>query len=665
MHRFPHLPNGPAASARSAWPLALAVALAAATAGPAAAQVTPASAPPPAAQAGSPEAPSSGGARAAEHTGDAKDAGATPTVEDPAHPRGELGFGDLPIPERLEDEEARSDGAGETHEILTGERVLADERYWVEERIGNYLSSKPLLDLRTLLHGRWSTLPRSPELADVFTDDALVAPLAPPGYADEEVTLGVVRRVWTGYREAGAERLTSAEEWERALGRFHAESARVRWALVKPALIELTDFGARVKVKWRLNRELPGGGIQHDHGYWTSEWLRTGEEAWRCRRLEPLKDCYTLLSEAPHFVDSTGEALAGTALDPRLPTRKSGGQQRGVALADLDDDGDLDLVVTISNRVLYNRGDGTFEDRSAEVLVGGHGEGRGRGFGGVLVADFDRDGAQDIVMAAKRRPMTLYLQRDGAFHPKTIAASHANNIPASLAAHDVDGDGWLDLFVCGYGPFINPGPNDFTNARNGRPNQMLRGRPDGEFEDVTQAWGLDAEGTRWTFVGAFGDPDADGDFDLYAANDFGPNVLYRRVEGEGVRFRAEIEDPEEIDSGFSMSATWADLDGDLDLDLYVSNMSSTAANRVRQQPGNPNEAELGIDLDDVRRRMSKGNTIVLNQDGAFVEAGAEHGAKGASWAWGTALFDYDADGDLDIHCLNGFWTKGLDDGRDL
>ena len=118
--------------------------------------------------------------------------------------------------------------------------------------------------------------------------------------------------------------------------------------------------------------------------------------------------------------------------------------------------------------------------------------------------------------------------------------------------------------------------------------------------------------------------------------------------------------------GFSMSATLGDLDNDLDNDLYVSNMASTAANRVLAMPGDPTEdRRAGGDLGRIRAEMSKGNTVLLADGGALVDVSDASGARAASWAWGAALLDYDCDGDLDIHCLNGFWTVGQDDGRDL
>ena len=559
-------------------------------------------------------------------------------------------------------------GSGLVHEIATPELASANERYWAEERVSDYLVARPLQDLKRILLGPWSRATRRPEPSAVFTEDARIAPPIPSESADERLTLGVVRRRWP---DASGERvLMDVEAWMAALAELHAGSARVRWALVKPVEVSIAGDVARVRLAWNLNRELPGGGLAHDQGTWTSEWVAPeggDDPEWRCRRLVPEEGCATLVSEAPHWVDVTGEAFRGTPLDPRLPTARMG-MNRGVALGDLDGDGDLDLVTTIPNRVLYNRGDGTFDDRTKEVLPPEHaGFWRSRGgvFAGVLIEDFDRDGAPDIVMAGKLRRSVLFVQRDGVFEARPIESSSDRNLPASLSAQDVDGDGWLDLFIAGYGPFMHPGPNDPTNATNARGNQLLRGLSGGRFEDVTERWGFDREGTRWTFIGAFGDADGDGDVDLYAANDFGPNVLYRRAD-DAVEFRAELESPADVDAGFSMSATWGDLDGDLDLDLYVSNMSSTAARRVTRMPGDPTEERLvPLDLDELRLRMSKGNTLLLSDGRRLREAGAEYGAKRASWAWGTALFDYDCDGDLDIHCVNGFWSQGADDGRDL
>jgi len=543
-------------------------------------------------------------------------------------------------------------------EIVTEEVATANDAYWAAETVSNELVAEPLQAWKVLMLGPWGGASVPPALEDVLTADARIGRLDPTAPEVRPVTSGVVEQVWDPARHE----LVGAEQWYAELQAAHESCRRVRWALWKPAQVRLTDYGAEAKLKYRFNRELPSGEIRHDTGYWMTEWVRT-DEGWRCRRAAPYKSCRTLVSEAPHFVDATLEAFRDTPLDPRVPTAMAG-FTRAVVLADFDGDEDLDVFTTLPGSLLYNRGDGTFVDESERL------EGKNdlwtndSEFFGSLAADFDRDGDLDLFVAVKRTHALLFLQEEGRFRPKPVVASHTDCIPSSLAAHDVDGDGWLDVFLTNYGPFIHPGPNTPLGATNGKPNQMLRGLPGGEFEDVTAAWGMDEYAERWTFAGAFGDADGDGDVDLYSANDFGPNVLYRRVDGERL-FRPELEDATDIDAGFSMSATFEDLDGDLDLDLYVSNMSSTAANRVRVMDGDPREEKLGVDMNDIRRRMSKGNTILVNEGDRLAEASEEYGAKSGSWAWGTALFDYDCDLDVDIASLNGMWTQGANDGRDL
>ena len=102
-----------------------------------------------------------------------------------------------------------------------------------------------------------------------------------------------------------------------------------------------------------------------------------------------------------------------------------------------------------------------------------------------------------------------------------------------------------------------------------------------------------------------------------------------------------------------MGVSWADTDGDLLFDLYISNMQSFAGNRITRLenfPGSPEQKAL-------YRRFSKGNTLLRNTgDGSFEDVTESSGAKPAFWAWGNAPFDYDADGDIDILVCGSFYT---------
>ena len=105
-----------------------------------------------------------------------------------------------------------------------------------------------------------------------------------------------------------------------------------------------------------------------------------------------------------------------------------------------------------------------------------------------------------------------------------------------------------------------------------------------------------------------------------------------------------------------MGAAWGDLDTDGELDLYVSNMSSTAGNRILKRL---------VQKDDTWKNLHKlaaGNTIFLRDSGAdegtpgFGLCPKERGGIGGSWAWSPALADLDLDGRLDVYCCSGFVT---------
>ena len=156
---------------------------------------------------------------------------------------------------------------------------------------------------------------------------------------------------------------------------------------------------------------------------------------------------------------------------------------------------------------------------------------------------------------------------------------------------------------------------------------------------------------RWSYAASWADYDVDGDMDLYVANDYAVNSLYRN-RGDGT-FEEVAGDVGAKDSGNGMGISWVDTDGDLKLDLYVSNMQSFAGNRITRLenfPGSPEQQAL-------YKRFSKGNTLLRNLgDGTFEDITESSGAKPAFWAWGNTPLDYDSDGDVDLFVCGGFYT---------
>ena len=104
-----------------------------------------------------------------------------------------------------------------------------------------------------------------------------------------------------------------------------------------------------------------------------------------------------------------------------------------------------------------------------------------------------------------------------------------------MAASDYDRDGRVDLYLCTYSFFRDGSqyryPVPYYDAQNGPANFLLRNEltPDGRgsFVDVTEAAGLNQNNNRFSFAPAWCDYNGDGWPDLYVANDFGRNNLYR------------------------------------------------------------------------------------------------------------------------------------------
>lgn len=449
--------------------------------------------------------------------------------------------------------------------------------------------------------------------------------------------------------------------WVAALERNRAGIERVRYAVIEATRAQFNgdaESELALEFEYRSAALFENGGRRFDREQWKSVW-RLDEDGWVIVELQP-SERMRLECQDPPFVDISPAAMAGTYFDPRLPSRSPSQHpgRPGLAVADVDADGDLDLVVAAPLTLLLNDGDGHFEDASFMQFAKIDRE----GVSGVLIEDFDRDGDQDIFAAAIHTNRILLQGDDGEFTEHQLPSAE-NSARATAVARDVDGDGWLDVLCLSHGSLNRPGPSSADNADNGDLTRMYRGLGEGRFEDVTEAWGLSAEGRRFAFAADFADFDGDGDEDLYVANDFGPNILYwREDKPSGVFFRAEIEPLKEFDVGFSMGAFFADLDGDLDLDMYVTNMSSIAADRVLKHPSAP---KVGSKLRRSMEMLARGNSVLLAEDGKFIQAPLEAGAVKAQWGWGTAVFDFDNDRDLDIGCVNGFLSKGTDDGRDI
>lgn len=334
-----------------------------------------------------------------------------------------------------------------------------------------------------------------------------------------------------------------------------------------------------------------------------------------------------------------------SVLDVACGTDVFGSQ--GIAVGDIDGDGRDEIYVCqpggLPNRLYQIRDDGTAADVTDEW-----GAGILDDTSSALFFDTRNRGLQDLIVLRSSGPL-LFLNRGAKFELQPDAFRFGRRPQGSftgMAAADYDGDGYVDLYLCCYIYYQSEDqyryPSPYHDAQNGPPNFLMRNTGTG-FVDVTEESGINENNNRYSFAAAWCDADQDGRPELYVANDFGRNNLYRF---DGRRFRDVAASAGVEDIGPGMSAAWFDYNGDGLFDLYVANMYTEIGQRVvREKKLDPSEAY---------RRHSKGNSLYRNLgSGKFEET---RQAEMGRWAWSADACDFDNDGSPEIYVACGMIT---------
>ena len=346
-------------------------------------------------------------------------------------------------------------------------------------------------------------------------------------------------------------------------------------------------------------------------------------------------------------------------------TRDSNGHH-GVSVGDADGDGLDDLYVAqpagLPNRLYRNRGDSTFEDVTDQAGVGVLDD-----TAQSLFADVDNDGDEDLVLATATKLLLFVNDGKGHFTPVPDAFKFARplqGVLTSITMADYDRDGFLDLYVCVYSYFFGAGedkagtPAPYYDARNGPPGILFRNDGHGRFVDGTQEAGLDVGNDRYHFAAAWGDYDGDGWPDLLVSNDFGTKNLYHNLGRRNgkVMFEDVAASAGTLDHGAGMSATFFDYDNDGRLDIYTGNMWSAPGLRITAAPTFMPDAAPEVRA--FYRHHVRGNSLLRNLgDGHFEDRTLEAHAEMGRWAWSSDAFDFDSDGWDDLYIVNGMLTR--------
>ncbi|WP_181198271.1 CRTAC1 family protein [Enhygromyxa salina] len=331
--------------------------------------------------------------------------------------------------------------------------------------------------------------------------------------------------------------------------------------------------------------------------------------------------------------------------------------------------------------------------------------------GGVALIDVNRDGALDLFLADGGQlagsaepgvgPRLLLGDGHGAFTDVSEAwGLRHQGYGMGVSAGDIDGDGWIDLYLTSF------------DAQD----RLLRNDAGQGFVDVSAAWGVDPRG--WSTSAAFLDADSDGDLDLYvvryirytladsikcwfrtihvyctpAMYEALPDLLYRNEGGRFTDVSAEAGIDAHPAKGLALAT--GDLDDDGDTDLYVANDTSRNLLLVNDGRGRfeeagvasgvafsqlgREEASMGVAVSDsnadgrwdlaVTNFQSEPTSLYTRRDNGSYRERSDAAGIGASararLSFGIEWIDVDNDGDEDLLTANGHIADNVESYRE-
>ncbi|QDU78366.1 FG-GAP repeat protein [Polystyrenella longa] len=282
---------------------------------------------------------------------------------------------------------------------------------------------------------------------------------------------------------------------------------------------------------------------------------------------------------------------------------------RDVELADLDNDGDLDIIfanISEWSRIWFNNGDGTFTESSQRIPSGA----------GVAVGDLDGDEDLDIIIArgsSRSFPDAVWLN-DGSGQFTDGGQNLSNEISRTVRLGDLDGDGDLDAVVT---------TNDSTHG-----NRIYFNDGHANFTDSGQSLAENIDGNRWGVD--LGDLDGDGDLDAIMTDSSGEGLVYLNV-GDGI---FTLYHTLALTSNDLASVQLGDVDGDGDLDAFITRLY------------NPD--------------------VLMTNDGTGIFTITQEFYVYNGMGWEGDFGDFDGDGDLDLMVTGGslsftsvWWNDGF------
>lgn len=335
----------------------------------------------------------------------------------------------------------------------------------------------------------------------------------------------------------------------------------------------------------------------------------------------------------------------------------------GVAVGDINNDGLPDIYFTgnqVPNKLFLNKGNMEFEDITVSAGVAGSSDWNT----GVTMADVNGDGYLDIYVCAVVGIHGLKGKNELFINNGDLTFTEEGekylldfqNYSTTAAFFDYDNDGDLDMYLLNHSVHTDNsyGPADIRNDRTDESGDKLLRNDDGKFIDVSQEAGIYGGANGYGLGIATADFNNDGYTDLYISNDFHEDDYYYVNNGDGT-FTELLKEKFSQVSRFSMGNDVADINHDGFMDILTLDMLPEDEKVLKASMSDDPIYIHDLKINRLRYHPQYSrNMLQINRGGNyFQETALYSGIAATDWSWSPLFADFDLDGKQDLFISTG------------
>lgn len=334
----------------------------------------------------------------------------------------------------------------------------------------------------------------------------------------------------------------------------------------------------------------------------------------------------------------------------------------GVAVGDVNNDGLPDIYLVSNqnkNHLFLNKGNWQFEDVTEKANIGGNSDWNT----GAVMADVNGDGWLDIYLMAVvgangfNGHNELFINKgDGTFEEKSADYGlDFDNFSSSAAFFDYDLDGDLDLYLLNHAVHTADsfGPAEIREQRNYESGDKLLRNDGAAFTDVSEEAGIFGGPNGYGLGVAVSDLNNDGYPDLYISNDFHEDDYLYINNGNGT-FSEKSNEMLGHTSRFSMGSDIADVNQDGRPDIISLDMLSNDEAVIKSSVGDDDFSLHKFRTEKLNyHHQYARNMLQINRGSHFEETALMSGMAATDWSWSALIADYDNDTHPDLFVSNG------------